>query len=166
MGLGRSRGAPWPSRQQPLSSSRRRNISRRLRVRLALPPLMTLPISSAPLFQPILLPIAALSRRNWPQRSSSFRRNTVSDRPTRAQAEPTARRQGPVTRQDRFTSQEVRHPTPFQLCHGLKPGSHLSPFLCNITPRPSIRWSRVYRQPQLNGDRCLTSSPDKRRLIL
>ena len=163
MGLGLSRGAPWPSHQQPLFSSRTQNISRRLRARRVLPPLMTRPTSPVRLFQPILLAMAALFRLIWRQASSNSRRNIGGGKTTAVPAEAIGRQQGLVTRHGKSIFQEAHLPTPSLPCHGLRHGSPLNLFLCNITPRPSIRWSRVFLPTQLNGSRFSTSSPDTRR---
>ena len=163
MGLGLSRGAPWPSHQQPLSSSRTQNISRRLRAHRALRPSMTRQMSPVRLSQPILLAMEALFRLIWRQASSNSRRNIGGGKTTAVPAEAIGRQQGLVTRHGKSIFQEAHLPTLSLPCHGLRHGSPLNLFLCNITPRPSIRWSRVFLPTQLNGSRFSTSSPDTRR---
>lgn len=163
MGLGLSRGAPWPSHQQPLSSSRTQNISRRLRALRALRPSMTRQMSPVRLSQPILLAMEALFRLIWRQVSFNFRRNIGGGKTTAVPAGAIGRQQGLVTRRGKSIFQEAPLPTPSLPCHGLRHASPLNLFLCNITRRPFIHWSRVSQPTQLNGGRFSTFSPDARR---
>ena len=165
MGLERSRGAPWPSHQQPLFSSLRQNISRRLRARLALPPLMRRRTSSVPLFQPIRQPTQPFFRLSWRRLSFNFRRNTAVGRPITALMAVIGRQPALATLRGKSIFRAAHPPMLFRLCHGLRLGSPLSPFSCSITPRPSMRWSRVCQQTQLNGGRLSTYSPDTRRTL-
>lgn len=165
MGLGRSRGAPWPSHQPPLFSSRTQNISRRLRARRALRPLTTHPISPVRSFQPIRQAMAALFRRIWPQLSSNFRPNIAGGKAITARAGRIGPRLAQVTRLGKSICQEALRRMPSRPCHGLRHASPLSLFLCNITLRPFMHWSRVSQPTQLNGGRFSTYSPDTRRSL-
>jgi len=165
MGLGRSRGAPWPSHQPPLFSSRTQNISRRLRARRALRPLMTRPMLPARSFQPILPAMAASSRRIWRRLSSNFRPNIAGGKAITARAAVIGPQLGLVIRRGKSICQEALLQTPSRPCHGLRLASPLNPFLCNITLRPFMHWSRVSQPTQLNGGRFSTYSPDTRRSL-